>query len=80
MPKTKPVNTGQGDGSFVPSHQKEGEYMKLSLKRNLGNVDRTARIAIGLGLMAAMYNRTGLFAGFLSLLGAVQLIEGATGY
>lgn len=54
--------------------------MKLSLKRNLGNVDRTARIAIGLGLMAAMYNRTGLFAGFLSLLGAVQLIEGATGY
>ncbi len=58
--------------------------MHLSFERNLGNVDRTIRIVVGIILLYVVFatplTMSGWVVSILGILGAAMIIEGILGY
>lgn len=58
--------------------------MHLSFQRNLGDIDRTIRVIVGIGLIYAVFvsqmSMSTWLSALLGLFGAAMIIEGALGY
>lgn len=59
-------------------------YMDISYKRNIGNIDRIARVLMGIVLLyVALFQPVAINSGWLygaGIVGILMLIEGAAGY